>query len=214
MIRKLIFALAILTLTTTPALARGSGGGFHGGGMGGFHGGGMGGFHGGGMGGFHGGATGGFHGGGMGGLHDGAAGGFRGGATGGFRGGGARGFHGGGRDGFHGDGRGEFHGRGFRDGHDRFERFDHFHRFGFVGPAFSFGVFPYFWDPFWFPSPYPAYTYAPPLVIQPESQEYIQQPSSATTSTYWYYCVDAKSYYPYTQECPGGWLKVAPTPVG
>jgi len=150
----------------------------------------------------------------MGGLHDGAAGGFRGGATGGFRGGGERGFHGGGRDGFHGDGRGEFHGRGFRDRDDRFERFDHFHRFGFVGPAFSFGVFPYFWDPFWFPSPYPAYTYAPPLVIQPESQEYIQQPSSATTSTYWYYCVDAKSYYPYTQECPGGWLKVAPTPVG
>jgi hypothetical protein len=139
----------------------------------------------------------------MGGLHDGAAGGFRGGATGGFRGGGERGFHGGGRDGFRGDGR-----------HDRFERFDHFHRFGFVGPAFSFGVFPFFWDPFWFPSPYPAYTYAPPLVIQPESQEYIQQPSSATTSTYWYYCVDAKSYYPYTQECPGGWLKVAPTPVG
>jgi hypothetical protein len=210
MIRKLIFALAILTLTTTPALARGSGGGFHGGGMGGFHGGGMGGFHGGATGGFHGG----FHGGGMGGLHDGAAGGFRGGATGGFRGGGERGFHGGGRDGFHGDGRGEFHGRGFGDRHDRFERFDHFHRFGFVGPAFSFGVFPFFWDPFWFPSPYPAYTYAPPLVIQPESQEYIQQPSSATTSTYWYYCVDAKSYYPYTQECPGGWLKVAPTPVG
>jgi hypothetical protein len=206
MIRKLIFALAILTLTTTPALARGSGGGFHGGGMGGFHGGGMGGFHGG--------ATGGFHGGGIGGLHDGAAGGFRGGATGGFRGGGERGFHGGGRDGFHGDAGREFHGRGFGGRHDRFERFDHFHRFGFVGPAFSFGVFPFFWDPFWFPSPYPAYTYAPPLVIQPESQEYIQQPSSATTSTYWYYCVDAKSYYPYTQECPGGWLKVAPTPVG
>jgi hypothetical protein len=210
MIRKLIFALAILTLTTTPALARGSGGGFHGGGMGGFHGGGMGGFHGGATGGFHGG----FHGGGIGGLHDGAAGGFRGGATGGFRGGGERGFHGGGKDGFHGDAGREFHGRGFGGRHDRFERFDHFHRFGFVGPAFSFGVFPFFWDPFWFPSPYPAYTYAPPLVIQPESQEYIQQPSSATTSTYWYYCVDAKSYYPYTQECPGGWLKVAPTPVG
>jgi hypothetical protein len=210
MIRKLICALAILTLTTTPALARGSGGGFHGGGMGGFHGGGMGGFHGGATGGFHGG----FHGGGIGGLHDGAAGGFRGGATGGFRGGGERGFHGGGRDGFHGDAGREFHGRGFGGRHDRFERFDHFHRFGFVGPAFSFGVFPFFWDPFWFPSPYPAYTYAPPLVIQPESQEYIQQPSSATTSTYWYYCVDAKSYYPYTQECPGGWLKVAPTPVG
>jgi len=140
----------------------------------------------------------------MGGLHDGAAGGFRGGATGGFRGGGERGFHGGGRDGFHGDGRGEFHGRGFRDRHDRFERFDHFHRFGFVGPAFSFGVFPFFWDPFWFPSPYPAYTYAPPLVIEPQPKE----------SAFWYYCVDTKAYYPYAQQCPGGWLKVAPTPAG
>jgi len=42
MIRKLFVALAILTLTTTPAFARGGGGGSHGGG-GGFHGGG---FHG------------------------------------------------------------------------------------------------------------------------------------------------------------------------
>jgi hypothetical protein len=128
-----------------------------------------------------------------------------------------RGFHGGGFQGGEfrgGEFRGrEFHGGEFRGGHERFERFDRFHRFhrfgffgdfGFVGPAFGFGVDPFFWDPFWFPSPYPAYTYAPPLVIQPEPQE----------STYWYYCVDANAYYPYTQQCPGGWLKVVPTPVG
>jgi len=105
--------------------------------------------------------------------------------------------------------------RGGREGFERFDRFhrfdrfNHFHRFhrfgffgdfGFVGPAFGFGVYPFYWDPFWFPSPYPAYTYAPPLVIQPESQ--------------WYYCADTKAYYPYTQQCPGGWLKVAPTAVG
>ena len=186
---KLILALAILTLTTTPALARGGGGGSHGGGGGGFHGGGGGAFHGGGATGFHGG-DGGFHGG---------------------------GFHGGG---FRGD---EFHGGGFRGGHERFDhfdRFDRFHRFGFfgdfgfVGPAFGFGVSPFFWDPFWFPSPYPAYTYAPPVVIRPEPQVYVQQPSAPATSTYWYYCVDAKAYYPYPQQCPGGWLKMVPTPVG
>ena len=177
MIRKLILALAILTLTTTPAFARGGGGGSHGGG--GFHGGGFhGGFHGGG---FHGGA-----------FHDG-----------GFHGGG---FHGGA---FHDGG---FHGGAFRGGHerfDRFHRFGFFGRFGFVGPAFGFGVDPFFWDPFWFPSPYPAYTYAPPVVIQPD----VQQPSSPPAQTYWYYCVDAKAYYPYTQQCPAGWLKVVPTPV-
>jgi hypothetical protein len=155
MIRKLIIALTILSLATTPAFARGGGGGgSHGGGMGGFHGGGMGGFHGGGMGGFH--------------------------------------------------------GREFHGGH---QRFDHFHRFGFSG-GFVFGASPFFWDPFWFPWPYPAYSYAPPLVIQPESQVYVQPPSSPAASTYWYYCVDAKAYYPYTQQCPGGWLKVVPTPVG
>ena len=111
--------------------------------------------------------------------------------------------------------------RGFDGRHegrfDRFDRFDRFHRFhrfgffgdfGFVGPVFGFGVYPFFWDPFWFPSPYPAYTYAPPLMIQPEPQVSAQQPASS----YWYYCVDAKAYYPYTQQCPGGWLKVAPTP--
>jgi hypothetical protein len=162
MIRKLIVVLAILTLTTTPALARGGGGGSHGGGGGGFHGGG-GGFHGGGGGGFHGGDGGGFHGGGGGGFH---------GGNGGFHGGDFR------RGEFH---EGGFRGGAFRGGHERFERFDRFHRFGFfgdfgfVGPAFGFGVYPFFWDPFWFPSPYPAYTYAPPLMIQPEPQVSAQQ---------------------------------------
>jgi hypothetical protein len=163
--------------------------------------------------GFHGGSGGGFHGGGGTGFHGGSGDGFHGGGT-GFQ---NRGFHGGGFRG------GEFHGGEFRGGHERFERFDRFHRFhrfgffgdfGFVGPAFGFGVDPFFWDPFWFPSPYPAYTYAPPLVIQPESQVYMQQPSSPAAPTYWYYCDDAKAYYPYTQQCPGGWLKVLPTPVG
>ncbi len=62
MIRKLMLAPAILTLTTTPALARGGGGGFHrgGGAAGGFHGGPGGGFHGGGGAGFR---SGGFRGG-------------------------------------------------------------------------------------------------------------------------------------------------------
>jgi hypothetical protein len=89
---------------------------------------------------------------------------------------------------------------------DRFDRFDRFHRFAFFGD-FGF-VGPFFWDPFWFPAPYAAYTYAPPLVIQPEP------PSSPTGPAYWYYCADAKAYYPYTQACPGGWLKVVPTPAG
>jgi hypothetical protein len=79
----------------------------------------------------------------------------------------------------------------------------------FVGAAFGFGVWPFWWDPFWFPPPYPAYTYAPPVVIQQEPQVYVEP----STPTYWYYCADAKAYYPYARECPGGWLKVVPTPA-
>jgi hypothetical protein len=29
---------------------------------------------------------------------------------------------------------------------------------------------------------------------------------------YWAYCQDPEGYYPYVQECPGGWVPVAPTP--
>lgn len=27
-----------------------------------------------------------------------------------------------------------------------------------------------------------------------------------------YYCEEAKAYYPYVQQCPGGWRQVTPTP--
>jgi len=32
-------------------------------------------------------------------------------------------------------------------------------------------------------------------------------------STYWLYCTESKSHYPYVRDCPGGWLQVEPTPV-
>ena len=90
-----------------------------------------------------------------------------------------------------------------------------------VGVGFSFG-FPGYWygpgpwyyppaaypyyDPYYYPSYYPAVptTYveqATPAPAQPQGQ-------------WWYYCVDAKAYYPYVRECAGGWQRVAPTPPG
>jgi FKBP-type peptidyl-prolyl cis-trans isomerase FkpA len=49
----------------------------------------------------------------------------------------------------------------------------------------------------------------------------ISQPSARTASqskqaSSWYYCSDAKAYYPYVRECRSGWLRVAPqtTPPG
>lgn len=37
-------------------------------------------------------------------------------------------------------------------------------------------------------------------------------PPSAQDS-WWYYCAEAKTYYPYVNKCLGGWLRVAPKPT-
>lgn len=85
-----------------------------------------------------------------------------------------------------------FHGDGFH----RFHRFhpDGFHRFhggGFRSRVFIGGTFLVpFYDP-------PAYYSAPPPQPQP---------------SYWYYCPYSGSYYPYVQQCPGGWQLVVPYP--
>ena len=85
------------------------------------------------------------------------------------------------------------------------------HRFGhhrflvgttvFVGPVWGP---PWWWDPYW---AYPA-----PIVIQEAPPVYIQQsqPAPPPPVAYWYYCPDSKAYYPYAQQCPTAWLKVAP----
>ena len=46
----------------------------------------------------------------------------------------------------------------------------------------------------------------------------ISQPSAQTApqseqASFWYYCNDAKAYYPYVRECPSGWQKVVPQTV-
>jgi len=101
-------------------------------------------------------------------------------------------------------------GHEFYGGHDfhggREFREHEFHHRGFGGPVFlgpSIG-----WDPFWYP--YPAYSYAPPVVTDPAPQAYVQQPQAPG---YWYYCTEAGAYYPYVQQCPSGWLTVVPTPA-
>ncbi|MCK7492142.1 MAG: hypothetical protein MZW92_11245 [Comamonadaceae bacterium] len=57
---------------------------------------------------------------------------------------------------------------------------------------------------------YPYYAY-PPAAYDPlpdYSSSATAQPPSAT----WYYCREAKTYYPYVSECPGGWESVPATP--
>jgi len=108
---------------------------------------------------------------------------------GGGHGWGGRGFHGG-----HG-----WRGHGFHGGH------------GWGGVGVTVGVGPY-WGPYWGPYGYPyAYPYAyPPQVFVQPSQQLSIQPS--TSPPLWYYCDDPQGYYPYVQQCPGGWRTVAPSP--
>jgi hypothetical protein len=65
--------------------------------------------------------------------------------------------------------------------------------------------------PYWRPYVYPPVVVAPaPVYVQPAPQVYVQPPPPQTT--YWYYCDNPQGYYPYVQQCPGGWRPVSPPP--
>lgn len=72
------------------------------------------------------------------------------------------------------------------------------------------------WYPYsgyYYPPPY----YYPPVVAVPTAPPtYIEQaaPAQESSDNYWYYCADAKAYYPYVKQCPGGWMRVEPKPTG
>jgi hypothetical protein len=48
---------------------------------------------------------------------------------------------------------------------------------------------------------------APPVAYAAPPVYY---PAPAPPPVYWYYCRESQAYYPYVQECPGGWLTVVP----
>lgn len=69
-----------------------------------------------------------------------------------------------------------------------------------VGPVFG----PTLWGPGF---------YSPPrtVIIERSPNVYLQAAPEAGSAS-WYYCKNAKAYYPYVKQCPGGWTKVDPTP--
>ena len=106
---------------------------------------------------------------------------------------------------------------------------------GYYGPHSSvrFGVYlggPWYgWPGYYYAPPY--YYYPPTVVTVPVTPPtYVEQapamipsapsvpsapPASAAPQPgYWYYCADARGYYPYVKECPAGWQRVAPQPPG
>lgn len=68
--------------------------------------------------------------------------------------------------------------------------------------------------PYWGAAVYPPPLYYHPhqiVVERPAPTIYIEQPA-AVEAQYWYYCDEAKAYYPYVKDCPAGWHKVSPQP--
>ena len=84
----------------------------------------------------------------------------------------------------------------------------------FYGPRvhFGFAFGPGYWGTPYYPYP-PAYYYPPTVVVPTQPPAYIERSEPAPSQQdYWYYCADAKAYYPYVKDCPGGWQRVAPRP--
>lgn len=101
-----------------------------------------------------------------------------------------------------------------RGGHVRFV--------GHVGIGIGLGYPVY--SPWFYPAPhyypyYPAPYYYPPVVVAPSPPPvYIERSdpgaAPAPAQADWFYCADAKGYYPYVQQCPGGWQRVPSQPPG
>jgi hypothetical protein len=89
----------------------------------------------------------------------------------------------------------------------------HHHHRGSVGIFFGAPLFaPYYYSPYW----YPRYYY-PPAVVAAQPPVYIEQnsvgaaaPAPVQQGTYWYFCPDSQTYYPYVQSCTSPWQQVVP----
>jgi len=105
-------------------------------------------------------------------------------------------------------------GAAMADHHDR-----HGHGGGHVRFGISIGI-PIFASGFYpapvYSYPAPAYTYAAPAYSYP-APAYTYPAPAYTYPTIaaplppvdnWYYCAASRAYYPYIDECPGGWLRV------
>ena len=88
--------------------------------------------------------------------------------------------------------------------------------FYFGLPYYSSWYYPPY--PYYYPYSYPYYPYYGGAVGVPSGPTtYVergdqQAAPEASAQSWWYYCADSKTYYPYVKQCPGGWQKVAPQP--
>jgi hypothetical protein len=74
--------------------------------------------------------------------------------------------------------------------------------------VFAPWYYPYYSAPYYYPAPVAAYPAAPTTYVE-QGQEAAPGPRSDAS---WYYCPEAKAYYPYVNQCAGGWQRVSPRP--
>ena len=92
--------------------------------------------------------------------------------------------------------------------------------FGFGAPYYAYpyyAPYPYYYYPRYYPGPVvveraPVYVEQGPAAAPAPAQPQSSQVQPATPSGSWYYCNESGAYYPYVQECAGGWQRVAPQP--
>jgi hypothetical protein len=95
------------------------------------------------------------------------------------------------------------------------------------GPRVQFGIgvgFPGYWPGYYYPPYYPSYYYPPVATAPAAPPVYVEQGMEQGTShaapapaqannNWWYYCAESQAYYPYVNQCPAGWQRVAPQPA-
>ena len=65
------------------------------------------------------------------------------------------------------------------------------------------------------PYAYAPYAYAPRVIVPAAPPVYVERQDvvvSGAGQDDWYYCADSRTYYPYVQQCAGGWQRVTPYP--
>jgi hypothetical protein len=78
---------------------------------------------------------------------------------------------------------------------------------GYWGPGYWGPRYGYVYPPYYDGYP-PAYSApAPPMYVERDA------PPQPAEPVWWYWCAEAKAYYPYVKECAGGWQRVPPQPV-
>ena len=92
-------------------------------------------------------------------------------------------------------------GRHFRGPHPGYH-----HRHYYSGPWLGIGTGLLFGSALYWATrpPPPVYVAPEPVVVMP--------PPQAAAGEWWYYCRASGAYYPYVQQCPTGWERVAPYP--